>query len=66
MPSLDGHSLSREIDKLREDVYGELAKSREAFSELYQYILRIEKTLSEQNKKEPKKKGAKDAKGSKK
>tara|TARA_R110002096_G_scaffold153690_1_gene317651 strand:+ start:270 stop:458 length:189 start_codon:yes stop_codon:yes gene_type:complete len=58
MPSLDGHSLSQEIKKLREDVFSELSRSREAFSELYHYMLKFETMLSEK----PEKKGAKNAK----
>ena len=65
MPSLDGHSLNEEIMKLRTEVFTELQKSREAFSELYHYMLKFEKALSEKPKEKTKKKGAKNDKGSK-
>ena len=42
MPSLDGYSLNEEIKKLRKEVFQELAKQREAFSELYRYLSRME------------------------
>ena len=63
MPSLDGYSLNEEIKKLREEVFTELTKSREAFTELYRYMMKFENMLSEKPKKE--KKEAKNAKGSK-
>ena len=56
MPSLDGYSLSEEIKKLRKEVFDELALSRDAFSELYQYILRFENQLKEKPVKTKKKK----------
>ena len=31
MPSLDGYSLNEEIQKIRKEVFEELAKTREAF-----------------------------------
>ena len=48
MPSLDGYSLNEEIKKLRKEVFEELTKQREAFSELYKFLSKMEQ-------KEPKK-----------
>ena len=42
MPSLDGYSLNEEIQKIRKEVFEELAKTREAFGELYKYMARLE------------------------
>ena len=52
MPSLDGYSLNEEIKKLRKEVFEELAKQREAFSELYKFLSKMEQ-------KEPKKTSSK-------
>jgi hypothetical protein len=43
MPSLDGYSLSKEIEKLREDIFGELLEMREAFREIYFYLDKMNK-----------------------
>ena len=51
MPSLDGYSLSEEIKKLRKEVFEELSLSRDAFSELYQYILKIDEKMKGLEKK---------------
>jgi len=56
MPSLDGHSLNEEIKKLREEVFEELAKQREAFSELYGFLAKMEQKGSEPKKTKSKKK----------
>ena len=53
MPSLDGYSLNEEIKKLRQEVFEELAKQREAFTELYGYLSKLENS-SKQPKKEKK------------
>ena len=42
MPSLDGYSLNEEIKKLRQEVFEELTKQREAFSELYKFLSKME------------------------
>ena len=47
MPSLDGYSLNEEIQKIRKEVFEELAKQREAFSELYKYMARLESNVSQ-------------------
>ena len=52
MPSLDGYSLNEEIKKLRQEVFEELATQREAFSELYKFLSKMEQ-------KEPKKTSSK-------
>ena len=44
MPSLDGYSLNEEIKKLRKEVFEELAKQREAFTELYGYLSKMEQS----------------------
>jgi hypothetical protein len=61
MPSLDGYSLGEQIKKLRKEVFEELSISREAFSELYQYILKFDEKIKviEQKPEKVKKKKAK-------
>jgi hypothetical protein len=47
MPSLDGYSLNEEIKKLRKDVFEELTKQREAFTELYKFLSKMEQKKAE-------------------
>lgn len=60
MPSLDGYSLNEKIDKLRNEVAGDLESLRVAYGQLYQYV----ETLGENQDKlmKTKPKGKKDAK----
>ena len=46
MPSLDGYSLNEEIKKLRQETFEEMAKQREAFTELYKYMARLEESVA--------------------
>tara|TARA_R100001594_G_scaffold89391_1_gene123817 strand:+ start:2067 stop:2264 length:198 start_codon:yes stop_codon:yes gene_type:complete len=50
MPSLDGYSLNEEIKKLRQEVFEELTKQREAFSELYKFLSKMEQEVSKPKK----------------
>ena len=52
MPSLDGHSLHVEIQKLRSDMNGELLQMREAFRELYAYMAKLQKAESKKEGKQ--------------
>ena len=47
MPSLDGYSLNEEIKKLRKEVFQELIKQRETFSELFQHMQRVDVKLND-------------------
>ena len=38
MPSLDGYSLNEKIDKVHEEIKGELLLLRNEFTELYAYM----------------------------
>lgn len=46
MPSLDGYSLNEEIKKLRKETFEEMTKQREAFTELYKYMSRLEESVA--------------------
>ncbi|MBC8407443.1 MAG: hypothetical protein H8E12_01715 [Rhodobacteraceae bacterium] len=56
MPSLDGYSLSKEIERVEESVREDLLKLRNEFTEMYSYMKKLERTSNSETKAPKKKK----------